>query len=824
MKAKNAQTSLREQAEQQLASAASQSALTPESLLHELQVHQIELEMQNESLRQTRAALEAAYAQSESRYSELYEFAPVAYLTLNQSGQIIEANLTATQLLGVERGELLHQRFARYVSPVELEFWRHAVASATTRAIDSTLSLTLQAADGSIRHVQISCQRMHINSPAPTLRLALTDVSQIRQIESRLRESEEKLCTALDYSPNAIMIVGRNGLFTYSNRQAERLLGYGAAELLQIGIVDTLPPDAIEAATAAFERNLAGSLELFETTLLAKDGSRLTVEIHGVRLPDGNVLGELRDITELKRVQAELAQYQTHLEAMVEQRTQHVSLLHEELGKQQHLLQSIIDHAPAAIFAMDRDGRYLLANQHYAELIGITPESIRARRDEDILPAEDAARRQAMLNEVLSANAPREHEEIQTRADGPHTHLVLHFPLLDEEGKTYAVGGIATDISERIRAQEDIKRSEARLNEAQRIAHLGNWDYDIEHDLLFWSDEIYRLFELDPRTTLPTYEFFLACVHPEDRDKVDHAFRDSVANRRLFETTHRMLMPDGRIKHFFNRGETHYRPDGQPYRSFGTAHDITARLQAEQQLANMQTELEYSMRFHVANQTVAAIAHELNQPLNAISTYSEAALRLLRAGNPQPNQLLHALESNAQQAQRAGKVVRELMQCIKEQEIETEPVNLNEIVISALTRVRAESTSQFQQQLDLEAGLKAVNANRLQLEKVLINLIRNSIEAMRKAGIGASAVKIAIRSDSEGNSAHVSVKDTGPGIDAALQHRIFTPFFSTKPKGLGMGLAISRAIIEAHGGQLWFESEPGEGASFHFQLPFAESA
>jgi PAS domain S-box-containing protein len=212
MKAKNAPPSLREQAEQNLASATPKSDLTPEALLHELQVHQIELEMQNESLRQTRAEVEAAYAQSESRFSELHEFAPVAYLTLNQSGQIIETNLTATQLLGVQRGELLRQRFARYVSPVDLEIWRYAVASATTRAIDSTLSLTLQAVDGSIRHVQISCQRMHINSTAPTLRLALTDVSEIRQIESRLRESEDKLRTALDYSPNAIMVVGRNGL------------------------------------------------------------------------------------------------------------------------------------------------------------------------------------------------------------------------------------------------------------------------------------------------------------------------------------------------------------------------------------------------------------------------------------------------------------------------------------------------------------------------------------------------------------------------------------------------------------------------------------
>jgi signal transduction histidine kinase len=249
--------------------------------------------------------------------------------------------------------------------------------------------------------------------------------------------------------------------------------------------------------------------------------------------------------------------------------------------------------------------------------------------------------------------------------------------------------------------------------------------------------------------------------------------------------------------------------------------DITERKRSEAALQAMRAEMEQLMRFHVASQTVSALAHELNQPLNAVTSYAEAALRLLRAGNPQPERLLHAIESSTQQAQRAGQVVRELLAFMKQGEVQTEPVDLNDLVRQVLDRIDADGYGGFQTRLELEPGLAPVTANRLQLEKVLVNLIENGVEAMRDAGISIHAITITVRTNPEGPMAQVTVHDSGPGIDPQTLHRIFDPFFTTKPKGLGMGLAISRAIIELHGGQLWVESEPGSGASFHFTLPFA---
>ena len=249
--------------------------------------------------------------------------------------------------------------------------------------------------------------------------------------------------------------------------------------------------------------------------------------------------------------------------------------------------------------------------------------------------------------------------------------------------------------------------------------------------------------------------------------------------------------------------------------------DITERKRNEAALQAMRAEMEQLMRFHVASQTVSALAHELHQPLNAVTSYAEAALRLLRAGNPQPERLLHAIESSTQQAQRAGQVVRELLAFMKQGEVQTEPVDLNDLVRQVLDRIDADGYGGFQTRLQLDPGLAPVTANRLQLEKVLLNLIENGVDAMRDAGISTHANTITVRTNPEGPMAQVTVRDSGPGIDPQTLHRIFDPFFTTKPKGLGMGLAISRAIIELHGGQLWVESEPASGASFHFTLPFA---
>jgi C4-dicarboxylate-specific signal transduction histidine kinase len=228
------------------------------------------------------------------------------------------------------------------------------------------------------------------------------------------------------------------------------------------------------------------------------------------------------------------------------------------------------------------------------------------------------------------------------------------------------------------------------------------------------------------------------------------------------------------------------------------------------------------MSAHVARQTVAALAHELNQPLSAVANYTEAALRLLHGGRPSLDRLQHALENSTLQAQRAGRVVRDLLALLQKGDIETEAVDLNSVVRNALALVKADGHGDFRAVLELAPELSPVRANRLQVEKVLVNLVQNGIEAMRDAGVDSRLITITVRTASDARMAHVTVRDSGPGLDEPTLQRIFDPFFTTKATGLGMGLPISRAIVEAHGGRLWVEPIPGTGISVHFTLPFSQ--
>ncbi len=263
------------------------------------------------------------------------------------------------------------------------------------------------------------------------------------------------------------------------------------------------------------------------------------------------------------------------------------------------------------------------------------------------------------------------------------------------------------------------------------------------------------------------------------------------------------------------------RSDGTPDYTIAVIEYIDERKRTEQALRRLRGEMEQLLTVHIAAETAAAIAHELNQPLNALASYCEAAWRMLQSGNPKPERLMHALRERTAQAQRAGRVVRELLEFLHRREVTTETVDLNAVVREALSIVEANGFGGFQAVVNLEPDLKPVQANRLQVEKVLVNLLRNSVEAMRGAGFATQAITISISTAAEQQMALVTVRDSGPGMDDAVARRVFDPFFTTKPQGIGMGLAISRALVEANGGRLWLEEPAAGGATFHFTLPFA---
>jgi two-component system sensor kinase FixL len=372
-----------------------------------------------------------------------------------------------------------------------------------------------------------------------------------------------------------------------------------------------------------------------------------------------------------------------------------------------------------------------------------------------------------------------------------------------------------------VEREQVLRISEARLNQAQRSAHIGNWELELASNKLHWSDEIYRIFEIDQAAFGASYEAFLNAIHPDDRDMVNKAYTDALAKRQPYDIVHRLQFADGRIKFVHEHCETYYDADGKAIRSLGTIQDITSRKILENQIQEQRNEMNALQKTQIAAQTASAIAHELNQPLSAIATYSDAALLLLKAENPDLEKISKAVEASERQALRAGQSIRELIAFLSIREFPTEAFELNDEITNILATARAEHELQFQSSLHLEEGLPLIRANRTHVRKVLLNLLHNGIDAMQEAGVPLASITITVRTITDKNVAQVTIRDNGPGFKEEDIQRLFEPFFTTKSKGIGMGLTISRSLIEANGGQLWVDPQEGPGATFHLTLPFA---
>ena len=249
--------------------------------------------------------------------------------------------------------------------------------------------------------------------------------------------------------------------------------------------------------------------------------------------------------------------------------------------------------------------------------------------------------------------------------------------------------------------------------------------------------------------------------------------------------------------------------------------DISSRKSLERQLQQQRSELELLVKQQVAIQTAAAIAHDLNQPLAAISAFSEVALDYLNKEVISANPLQRALKGCVEQAHRAGLCLHELLGFLQKRELVTESFNLNLLIQDVLTIIQHDRCRDFKPEIRLDSNLPPVIANPLQVRKVLQNLLCNSLDAIEGAGFKIDDIVIRVSTQAELNMAQVTVQDSGPGMDADTAKRVFEPFFTTKLNGSGLGLAISRSLIETNGGQLWMEPNVSRGAIFHFTLPFA---
>src|SRR5258708_582280 len=406
------------------------------------------------------------------------------------------------------------------------------------------------------------------------------------------------------------------------------------------------------------------------------------------------------------------------------------------------------------------------------------------------------------------ADFPTEVEQLLLRVAANQAAIGLQEALRAGEQKRVAEA-LERRVAERTRqltaVNEDLRRSQAYLAEAERLSHTGSFGWRISTGEIVWSEETSRIFQYD-RATTPTVERVLQRVHPEDAPLVKQTIDGASQDAEVFDHAYRLVMPDGSVKHV--HVVAHAMDDGAGGIEYvGAVMDITAEQRAEEAMRRAQEDLAHVSRVTTMGEMAASIAHEVDQPLSGVVINANACLRFLTGPSPNLDEVRDGLQAIARDGRRASDVIARIRALARRTGTEKVPLDINEMIREGVALAEGEARrTGATLRTELGADLPRVLGDRVQLQQVMLNLILNGLEARH----GVPGRDLVIRTDRDGNARiQVAVQDSGSGIEPGLAAIIFDAFYTTKRGGMGMGLSISRSIVEQHGGRLWVVANPG---------------
>jgi PAS domain S-box-containing protein len=562
-----------------------------------------------------------------------------------------------------------------------------------------------------------------------------------------------------------------------------------------------------------------------EALLLSVAANQASIGLQGARLlsHQKRVASEL-DQRVVQRT-AELAAANEELKKELAERR----LVEERLGQEERELKrsevrkaAIVDSALDCIVTIDHEGCITEFNPAAEHTFGYRRDEVLGKHLADVIipPSLREKHRQGFARYLATGEARvlgKRIEMTAVRADGSEFPVELAITRIPLEGPP-SFTGYLRDITERKRARQELRRSEAFLAEAQHLSRLGSFSWRVPTDEITWSEQLYRIFQID-RDAQVTFELIGTRIHPEDLSVFQEHIERSRRDRSDVQLEFRLQMPDGAVKYV--HVAAHIRGDHGQVEYIGAVQDVTERRSSEEALSKARSELSQVVRVTSLGVLTASIAHEVNQPLSGIVTNASTCLRMLAADPPNVDGARETARRTIRDGNRASEVITRLRALYGKKEPTIESVDLNE----ATREVIALSLSELQRNRvilrpELADDLPPVTGDRVQLQQVILNLIRNGSDAMSSVDDRPRQLLIRTERD-EDDRARLTVQDAGVGFNPQAADRLFESFYTTKNDGMGIGLSVSRSIIESHHGRLWATLNNGPGATFSFSIPRA---
>ena len=627
---------------------------------------------------------------------------------------------------------------------------------------------------------------------------------EVTRLREALSESERSSGLLVDSIPGLVALLTRTGDIEVLNRRVFEYFGQTLEELRQWATNDTIHPEDRPHVIEVFSRSLAsGTPYEIVQRFRRSDGVYRWFANRGIPVRDtkGHVVRWcvlLTDIDDLKRAE-------------------------DAIRGSERSLTLIINTIPALAWSARPDGSADFFNQHFLDFIGLSAEQASGWGWTNAVHPDDSNGLSAMWQHIMTSEAPGAAEARLRRYDGTYRWFLFRAsPLRDEHGDIIKWYGINTDIEDRKRAEAGLRQAYSRLAEAQRLSKTGSFITDLVADAHDWSEEALRIFEFDPATKV-TLQAIREVIHPEDMPVFLAAFKRATEGLDV-NLAYRIITSSGSVKHVHAVGHVMENVERRPV-FIGALQDVTERRVAEEALNRARSELAHVARLTTLSTLTASIAHEVNQPLSGIITNAGTCLRMLDADPPNVDGARETARRTIRDGNRASEVIKRLRALFSKKDFTMELLDLNE----ATREVVALSLSELQRnrvivQSELADDLPRITGDRVQLQQVILNLLRNASDAM--VGVHDRPRHLLVSTElDDGDRVRLTVRDAGVGLDPQSMTKLFDAFYTTKADGMGIGLSVSRSIIERHHGRLSAEPNRGApGATFSFWIPCESEA